>query len=279
MNVRNFILKPSIKIKSQEGQLVDSPSPNAQLNNSNLLISVIIPVYNEVNSIQEIIERIPNHQNYEIILIDDGSTDNSIKKVQKIQNRTIKVIRHENNLGYGEALLSGFRHANGDIIITLDSDGQHNPVEIPRLVDALIDNNVDIVIGSRSLGSHNYKVPLYTKTGEFCIRNLLFFLFRQKIYNNQSGFRAIKTKSLVLLQKMKNSKFGFGTELLFNAAYSNLKIIEIPVSMNPRKYGTSNINLPEIIISIFMCILDYLFKKFKSDLKINQREISSFQHL
>ena len=279
MNVRNFILKPSIKIKSQEGQLEDSPSPNAQLNNSNLLISVIIPVYNEVNSIKDVIKRIPNHCNYEIILIDDGSTDNSIKKIQKIQNRTIKVIRHEKNLGYGEALLSGFRHANGDIIITLDSDGQHNPVEIPRLVDALIDNNVDIVIGSRSLGSHNYKVPLYTKTGEFCIRNLLFFLFRQKIYNNQSGFRAIKTKSLVLLQKMKNSKFGFGTELLFNAAYSNLKIIEIPVSMNPRKYGTSKINLPEIIISIFMCILDYLFKKFKSDLKINQREISSFQHL
>ncbi|MHA1658911.1 MAG: hypothetical protein ACTSUT_07290, partial [Promethearchaeota archaeon] len=81
----------------------------------------------------------------------------------------------------------------------------------------------------------------------------------------------LKTKSLVLLQNMKNTKFGFGTELLFNAAYSNLKIIEIPVSMNPRKYGTSNINLPEIIISIFICILDYLFKKFKSDLKINQK--------
>ena len=267
MNVRNLFLKPSIKIKSQEGQLVDSPSPNAQLNNSNLLISVIIPVYNEVNSIQEIIERIPNHQNYEIILIDDGSTDNSIKKVQKIQNRTIKVIRHKKNLGYGEALSSGFRHANGDIIITLDSDGQHNPEEIPSLVKALIDNNADIVIGSRYFGSHNYKVPLHTRIGEFCIKNLLIILFQQKIYNNQSGFRALKTESLVFLQKMKNTKFGFGTELLFNAAYSNLKIIEVPVSMNFRKYGASNISLPEILISIFICILDYLFKKFKSDIK------------
>ena len=269
MNVRNFILNPSIKTKCQESQLEDSPSSNAQLNNSNLLISVIIPVYNEKNSIKEVIERIPNHRNYEIILIDDGSNDNSIKKVQEIKNRSIKVIRHEKNQGYGEALLTGFRCANGDIIITLDSDGQHNPEEIPSLVKTLIDNNADIVIGSRYFGSHSYKVPLYTKIGEFFIKTLLVFLFRQKIYNNQSGFRALKTKSLVLLQKMKHTKFGFSTELLFNAAYSNLKIIEIPVSMNSRKYGTSKILLPELIISIFICILDYLFKKFKSDIKIN----------
>jgi glycosyltransferase involved in cell wall biosynthesis len=268
MNAKNFILNPSIKIKRQESQLEDSPSSNAQLNNSNLLISVIIPIFNEEKSIQEVIERIPNHRNYEIILIDDGSTDKSIEKVQEIQNKSIKVFRHEKNQGYGEALLTGFRHANGDLIITLDSDGQHNPEEIPSLIKALIDNNADIVIGSRYLGSYNYKVPLYTKIGEFFIKTLLAFLFRQKISNNQSGFRALKTKSLVLLQKMKHTKFGFGTELLFNAAYNNLKIIEVPVSMNSRKYGTSNIILPELIISISICILDYMFKKFKLDIKI-----------
>ena len=130
-----------------------------------LLISVIIPIYNEENSIKEVIERIPNHRNYELILIDDGSTDNSIKKVQEVKNKSIEVIRHEKNQGYGGALITGFKHANGDILITLDSDGQHNPEEIPSLVKALIDNNADMVIGSRYLGGYSYKVPLHTKIG------------------------------------------------------------------------------------------------------------------
>lgn len=268
MNLRNTLLSQPIQEKYRENQLEDSPFSTIRLKNSNLLISVIIPIYNEAKSIQEVIERIPNHRNYEIILIDDGSTDSSIKKVQELQNKSIKVFRHEKNQGYGEALLTGFRHANGDIIITLDSDGQHDPEEIPSLIKALINNDADIVIGSRYLGNQNYKVPLYTRIGEFFIKNLLAFLFRQKIYNNQSGYRALKTKSLDMLLKMKHTKFGFGTELLFNAAYNNLKIIEIPVSMNYRKYGTSNIILPELIISISICILDYMFKKFKLDIKI-----------
>ncbi|KKK47851.1 hypothetical protein LCGC14_3151030, partial [marine sediment metagenome] len=87
------------------------------------LISVVIPLYNEENTISNVIERIPNHHQYQIILVDDGSTDTSVKKVREISNREIKIIKHEKNQGYGAALLSGFKHATGDIIVTMDSDG------------------------------------------------------------------------------------------------------------------------------------------------------------
>ncbi|MFX0036720.1 MAG: glycosyltransferase family 2 protein, partial [Candidatus Hermodarchaeota archaeon] len=102
-----------------------------KVQNNAPLFSVIIPLYNEENTIKNVIQRIPNHQQYEIIIVDDGSTDNSIKKVQEINNRAIKIIKHEKNQGYGAAILTGFEHAIGDILITLDSDGQHNPEEIP----------------------------------------------------------------------------------------------------------------------------------------------------
>jgi len=134
------------------------------------LISIIIPLFNEENTIKDVIERIPNHQQYEIILVDDGSTDNSIKKVQEIKDREIKIVTHPKNKGYGEAVLSGFKHATGDILVTLDSDGQHNPEELPNLIKPIINKKADITIGSRYLGKCNYKMPLYVQVGAYFVQ-------------------------------------------------------------------------------------------------------------
>ena len=90
---------------------------------NHILVSIIIPLYNEESSIKNVIKRIPNNFNHEIIIIDDGSTDNSLRKIKEIENSEIKIIRHKENRGYGAAIMSGIRYAQGDIIVTMDSDG------------------------------------------------------------------------------------------------------------------------------------------------------------
>ncbi|GAF89316.1 unnamed protein product, partial [marine sediment metagenome] len=238
-----------------------APIPPPQLESSDLLISVIIPVYNEENSIKDVIERIPNHLNYEIILVDDGSTDKSVLKIKELKKDNIILLEHQKNIGYGAALITGFKNATGDIIVTLDSDGQHCPEEIPDLIKPIINKQADIVIGSRYLGKSSYIVPTYTKIGEKIISFFLWILFRQKIKNNQNGLKAFSKKSAKIFNSMMYKRFGLCTEIVFKAAYYKFKLLEIPASVNLRKHGTSYVNLLRLIISISTCILVYGLKK------------------
>jgi glycosyltransferase involved in cell wall biosynthesis len=229
------------------------------------LTSVIIPVFNEEKTISNVIERIPNHHQYEIIIVDDGSTDNSVKKIIEIPNRDIKIIKHEQNQGYGAAILTGVNNATGDIIVTLDSDGQHNPEEIPHLLKPIISNRADVVIGSRYKGKCQYKMPLYTRVGEYFVHVFLKLLFLQTVYDNQCGFRAFRKELKSLLRNMRYTDMGFSTELLFKTAFYEYRIVEIPVSVNARKFGSSYVNLIRIVKSIFSCIIYYTLRKFHLD--------------
>ena len=102
-----------------------------------------------MDSIKVVITRIPNTLKTEIIVIDDGSTDNSVKNVKEIKNEKKELIRHKVNRGYGATILTSFNHIKGNIIIAINSDGKHTPEEIPNLINLIIDNKADIVVGSR----------------------------------------------------------------------------------------------------------------------------------
>ena len=267
MNLRNTLLNQSIQEKYQESQLEESDSYQLQLKNSDLLISVIIPVYNEENSIVDVIERIPNHLNYEIILVDDGSTDKSVLKIRQIEKDNIIILQHRKNLGYGAALITGFKNATGNIIVTLDSDGQHKPEEIEKMIKPILQGKADLVIGSRYLGECDYKVPLFTRIGEYCVKICIMTLFHQKIGNNQSGYRCFRKEILKVLNHNLFVGMGFTTEFLLECALNELKILEIPINLKSREHGTSYVNLVEIFKSILNCIAIYYFKRYK--LKIN----------
>ncbi len=226
-------------------------------------ISIIIPLYNEKQTITQVIDKIPNHQRYEILVIDDGSTDGSIERVKELKRNDVRIIKHQENQGYGAAILTGMKNATGDIIITLDSDGQHNPQEIPNIIKPIIKNVADLVIGSRYLGDCSYKMPLYTKVGQFVISTFLRLLFLQRVYDNQCGFRAIRKDLVKIFTNMRHTGMGFSTELLFKSAFYKYRIVEIPVSVNSRQYGSSHVNLTRIVRSISSCILYYTLKKFK----------------
>ena len=247
--------------------LNDFSYSNKKTESSNQLISVIIPLYNEENTIKNVIERIPNYHHYEIIVVDDGSTDDSIKKVKEIHNRNIKLIKHKKNQGYGAAILTGMENSCGDYLITLDSDGQHNPEEIPNLLEPLINNRADLVIGSRYLGKCHYKMPFYARVGAYFINFFLRMLYLQEVHDNQCGFRALRRDSIKITKGIKRKGMGFSTEILFKAAYNNYRIKEVPISVNSRTFGVSYVKLIKIVESISSCILFYILRKLKLSLK------------
>jgi len=256
MTIKQLIIKDQLDKHSD-----NSIQINHHLKPEKPLISVVIPVYNEEKSIRDVVERIPNHHQYEIILVDDGSTDNSFENVKAIKNRHIRVVKHNRNRGYGAAIITGIKSAKGDIIVTLDSDGQHNPEEIPRLIKPIINKQADIVIGSRYLGKCNYRVPSYTKIGENLINIFLWILFRQKVKNNQSGFKAFSKNSIKIFNKMMYNRFGLCTETIYKAAYYKFNLLEVPVSVNIRKHGNSYVNIAKLFIAISTCILIYGLRK------------------
>jgi hypothetical protein len=249
---KSVILKKSKSFKNKLDTYTDS-----------FKISIIIPLYNEEKSIKRVLARIPPHSTYQIIIVNDGSTDKSLKKVKEIEDPRITLINHEKNNGYGSAVLSGFQRAEGDIIVTLDSDGQHDPREIPKLISPILQNQADIVIGSRYLGKSTYKVPAHTKVGEKLISKMLWLFFRQKVRNNQSGFRAFKNQHVSLFNNMIFTGFGLCTEVIFKAALRNLKIKEVPIRIRLRKFGNSYVKVARIISSISVCLFIYVVKKTK----------------
>jgi len=231
--------------------------------NPNFLISVIIPLYNEEKSIRKTLTQIPKDKRVEIIVVDDGSTDKSVEEANK-SNISFKLIKYELNQGYGNALLTGIKNATGDIIVTMDSDGQHNPNEIFRLIKPILNNKADITIGSRYLGRCNYNVPFHTRIGECIINIILRILFKQCIYNNQGGYRAFKRKTIEIFDKIRYYGFAFTTEILIKATLKKYKIKEVPIILEPRKYGMSKIKLFKLAKHLLLCFGYYFFIKLKN---------------
>jgi len=262
MNVKNTLLNQPIQEKYQESQLEDSDSYLSQQINSDLLISIVIPVYNEENSIQDVIERIPNHRNYEIILIDDGSTDNSLKKIKEIQNKPIKVIEHQKNKGYGAAIKTGLNYCKNndtDIMIFLDGDGQHNSQDIEKFASALINESVDFAIGNRY--TYNYSMPISKKICSKILCALYYFLFRKKVSDPTNGFRAINSK--IIRQLVLESDYSISQEMLFKLV-KDYKFKQIPIKVYSRVSGESFIRIKDYLLKMILLFLKYyIFPKIR----------------
>jgi glycosyltransferase involved in cell wall biosynthesis len=190
-----------------------------------------MPAYNESKTIRKVIEEAQKYAD-EVIVYDDGSVDHT-NDVVKAAGAT--VIRHPYNRGYGAAIKRIFRIArekNADVIVTLDSDGQHDPASIPLLVEPILKQESDIVIGSRFLADdHKRKVPRYRSFG---IKTITKFTKTACLYNitdAQSGFRAY-SKNAVSKINLFEDGMAVSTEILLRARENDLKITEVPVSIN-----------------------------------------------
>ncbi|RLE38560.1 glycosyltransferase family 2 protein [Candidatus Woesearchaeota archaeon] len=211
-------------------------------------VAAIIPAYNEEEHIARVIQDTKKYVD-KVIVVDDGSTDKTYQEAEKVKPDIL--LKHPINSGKGLALKTGIEAAlikNMDIIITLDSDGQHNPADIPRFLEYFKKNKLDLLIGARKL---NKNMPIVFKIGNYIIQKTFKILFGVDVKDTQSGFRILKTK---IYKKIIWNSTGYSVEaeMLANAGKHKLKIGELPIKTvyHDKAKGTTVIDGVVIVLNM-----------------------------
>jgi glycosyltransferase involved in cell wall biosynthesis len=237
---KSYILTAGTSMRMQE-QDSGSTEHGVGLKKDATKVLVCIPAYNEAIRIGEIVKRARAYAS-EVIVCDDGSTDDTAREAQAAG---ATVIRHRVNKGYGSALKTLFRIAkekNADVMVTIDADGQHDPDQIPNLLEPVLREGFDIVIGSRFLNTHDReKVPSYRSFGIKTLTLLTKIASNRNITDSESGFRAYGKTALSKIQLQDNG-FGAVSEILLRASDHNLSIKEVPATISYDTEGTSTMN-------------------------------------
>ncbi|UYP48029.1 Undecaprenyl-phosphate 4-deoxy-4-formamido-L-arabinose transferase [Candidatus Lokiarchaeum ossiferum] len=226
-------------------------------------ISIILPCFNEAKTVLSVIRKINSLslENYEIIVVDDASTDQSPELLKNLDN--VFIFKHKSNQGYGKTLLDGIFLSTGDIIITLDSDGQHDPRDIPQLCKPVIDGSADFVIGSRYQGKYCYSLPFMNRIGEAFIEIIIKIFFNESIQNNQGGFRVFHRNSLSIFEDIKFHGMAFTTELIMKAKMQKLRIKSLPIHLFGRIEGKSRVKKIPLFMTLLHSFLYYILEYHK----------------
>lgn len=193
-------------------------------------IIVCIPAFNEARNIASVVTQARQYAT-KVIVCDDGSQDDTARIAEEAG---AQVVKHGNNKGYGAAIRTLFRTAkeeDADVMITIDSDGQHNPGQIPEVIAPILDQRYDLVIGSRFLKKNDSRrVPGYRSVGIKTITKLTQMICYENITDAQSGFRAYSKNALFKIDISGNG-MAVSTEILLKAKEKNLTITEVPVTI------------------------------------------------
>ena len=230
-----------------QGQLEDFLFPN-------LRVVVIIPAYNEELNIAKILQRIPTNisNKMEIIVVDDGSNDNTYELASQFD---INIIRHPRNRGNGAATKTGLnfcKKKNCDLAIILDADGQHDPKKLKDFIRPILEENVDFVIGNRF--KYYYNMNTYRKLCSKLMTAFYFLLLRRKISDPTNGYRALSSK--IINQIQFESEYSLTQEMLFKII-PRFNFKEIPVEVEQRKHGESFIKLKNYFTKIILFFIKY----------------------
>ena len=227
----------------------------------NMKISVVIPAYNEEKAIGQVVRGVPDNSVHEIIVVDNGSTDDTADQAALAGARVVR----ETRSGYGSACLAGAKAAgDADIIVFLDGDRSDNPAQLKEIADPVINDQADLVIGSRIKGILDPgAMPLHGRMGNRLIVSLLRMLYGIKI-TDIGSFRAIKAQSLFDLN-MEQMTYGWPVEMVVKSARRGLRIQSVPIHYRKR-IGESKVTgtLKGTVLAtyyMFFVPLKYLFMK------------------
>ena len=241
---------------------------------SDSLISLIIPAYNEEKTVGTVVEDTADIMRryglpYEIIVVNDGSTDNTEKVALSSGKAT--VLSNEPNHGKGYCLRRAFNHARGDIIVTLDSDGEHKPREIPDLITPLFEG-FDIVSGSRFLDRQSEVTSKINQVGNFVFNLAIIALTGRQVTDSQTGFRAIRRRTLEELN-LQSDGYEIESEITVKSLRNGYRFKEIPVTIERRKYNMSKIKILKDGKKILSTIIRSSFSEFEKE---HNQQKSSF---
>lgn len=228
-------------------------------------LSIVMPCYNEIHTIDAIVESVRNmpYHNKEIIIIDDFSTDGTRKRIKdRIEPVVDRVIYHERNQGKGASLRSGIKAATGDIIIVQDTDLEYDPNEIPIVIQPILDGRADVVFGSRFMGGHPHRVVYYWHmVGNRILTTISNMFTNINLTDIETCYKAFKREILQSIEIQEN-RFGFEPEITVKVAKKKVRIYEVGISYFGRTYAEGKkINWKDGFRAIY-CIFKYcLFSK------------------
>ncbi len=230
-------------------------------------LSIIVPVFNEEATLEEIIERVRETPlEKEIIAVDDGSSDNSIKILEKMEQdfgSDFKFVKHEKNRGKGAAIRTGLDVANGDLILIQDADLEYDPKEYPQLIKPFLDDSqIEVVYGSRILLKGNARSSFTFYWGGRLLSGITNLLYGSQITDEPTCYKVFKTKLLKSLD-LCSEGFEFCPEVTAKILRRKIPIHEIPISYRPRSLEEGKkIQWKDGLIAIWV-LIKYRFKRFK----------------
>lgn len=213
-------------------------------------VMVIIPAYNEEDSIVQTVENIKAVTQVDYIVVNDGSMDRTRELLDQHEYNHIDL---PINLGIGGAMQTGYRYAREhdyDYAIQLDADGQHNPADLMNLINEIMETNYDMIIGSRFVEQSAYKGSLPRRIGIYYFYRFIHLLTRLRITDPTSGYRIVNREIIDSFSKYYPTDYP-EVEVLVNLARKNYKIKEIKVEMNQRQGGKSSITPKKSIYYMF----------------------------
>ena len=194
---------------------------------------VVIPAFNEQAAIGDVVAKSLQYAD-NVLVIDDGSSDDT-SEIAK--NAGADVLKHPTNFGKGVSLKDAFKEVSGyDVVVTIDGDGQHNPDEIPILIEPILEGKADFVNGSRYLNGFEENTPAYRRVGQRVLDIATNVTAGTSVTDSQSGFRAFKGDT-ISCYKFRDPGFGIESEMIADAAENSLKILEVPITV---RYDVEN---------------------------------------
>lgn len=232
-------------------------------------ISIIIPTYQEVNNIRSLIDAISQAtlpaENFEVIIVDDQSTDGTIALVEELMHthHWLRLIVRNGKRSLSEAVIEGFRHATYQTLVSMDADLSHPPAIIPQLTAALAKPDIDFVIGSRYIdgGSTSERWPVARKFTSKVAASLARFILAVNVHDPLSGFFALRNVSFQNADTLKPIGWKIALELMIKCRCRNIH--EVPIHFSDRLYDKSKLNW-KIAIAYFQHIFQLMKYKYIS---------------
>ena len=235
------------------------------IDSENFTLSVIIPCYNEIGTINELLKRVKNSsvRSKEIIIVDDFSTDGTREFLNSLEDKSLKIIFNKKNQGKGAAIAKGIKFATGEISIIQDADLEYDPAEFEQIINPIVSNKADVVFGSRFQGAQPHRVVYFWhRIGNGVLTLLSNILTDLNLTDMETCYKAFKTEILKAII-IKEKRFGFEPEITAKVSRMKCRIYEVGISYYGRTYEEGKkIGWKDGIRAIW-CIIKYnLFSKY-----------------